>query len=146
MPSCRANQDDISQNKCHQNLLFPLKIPNQYQKSCTPNQVLDMPRVMHAKTSPEYVKSHARQNKKTIFRKLKSPTKEGNPTNNWDDNESLVSNILTIANISPEWNKETFRNKATFINIFKRKRHLLARINGVQRLLPASHSQKHIKL
>ena len=41
-------------------------------------------RVMHAKTSLRYAKSHARQgacqNSKTIFRKLISPTKEGNQT------------------------------------------------------------------
>ena len=59
-----------------------------------------IPRVMHAKPSLGYTKSHARQNKswicqesctpnqgacqnrKTIFRKLMSPIKEGNPTTN----------------------------------------------------------------
>ena len=75
-----------SQKKCHQNLFLSLEDSK------------PIPRIMHAKPSLGYAKSHAGQNKswicqesctpnqgacqnnKTIFSKLMSPTKEGNPT------------------------------------------------------------------
>ena len=58
----------------------------------------------------------------------------------WDNNKLLGANIMTMAQVLPEWNKTTFGN------IFRRKRHLLTRLNGVQRLLVISKAQEHINL
>ena len=58
----------------------------------------------------------------------------------WDNNKPLGTNILTLVQEIPEWNKTTFGN------IFRRKRHLLARLNGLQRLLAISKAQHYINL
>ncbi|XP_028101054.1 uncharacterized protein LOC114300374 [Camellia sinensis] len=57
----------------------------------------------------------------------------------WDHNQSLSTNLLQVANDSLIWNKEIFGN------IFKSKRCLLSRIEGIQKAL-ANHFSHNLFL
>ncbi|XP_075508178.1 uncharacterized protein LOC142545090 [Primulina tabacum] len=53
----------------------------------------------------------------------------------WQDQRMLKDNVISLTNVLTEW------NSATFGNIHKRKRELIARIDGVQRIL--GHQPRH---
>ncbi|XVF74117.1 hypothetical protein PTKIN_Ptkin13bG0034500 [Pterospermum kingtungense] len=58
----------------------------------------------------------------------------------WEENETLLCNTVRMANELRRWNVEVFGN------IFKKKRELWARINGVQRALGVRNNNRLIKL
>ncbi|XP_073304620.1 uncharacterized protein [Primulina huaijiensis] len=53
----------------------------------------------------------------------------------WQDQRMLKDNVISLANVLTEW------NSATFGNIHKRKRELISRIYGVQRIM--GHQPRH---
>lgn len=59
---------------------------------------------------------------------------------NWNSSASLTDNNLLMASVLRKWNKDVFGN------IHKKKRRLLARIDGVQRALAHNYSNGLIKL
>lgn len=58
----------------------------------------------------------------------------------WNQNSSLSDNNLLMASVLDRWNKDVFGN------IYKRKRRLLARIDGVQRAMADKFTHRLIQL
>ncbi|XP_073272570.1 uncharacterized protein [Primulina huaijiensis] len=58
----------------------------------------------------------------------------------WEACKTLCDNVTTMAQVLPEWNLSTLRN------IHKRKKELLARIEGIQRTLCNQPRHRILKL
>ncbi|XP_075475200.1 uncharacterized protein LOC142505939 [Primulina tabacum] len=58
----------------------------------------------------------------------------------WDTNEPLEDNVVKTANVLPIWNRTTFGD------IYRNKRRLIARIEGIQKILNIRPNRGLIKL